>query len=157
MRRSLMTVLAACLLVGGLVAPAEAGKKKKPKKAPVTFEESGSLAVGHPGTVEADGGIARTEFQQSCAIPTSQGTDGYVIALPPEITAVNSNVTLTGADASGIHDVDMYFFDETCAPSGALSTEAPDEFGLMPAGTSYVLVSAYFGVEVTFDFKAEGV
>lgn len=157
MRRSLMTGLVACLLLGALVAPAEAGKKKKPKKPPVTFEESGSLAIGHPATVEAEGGIARTEFLQSCAVPTSQGTDGYVIVLPPEITAVNSNVTLSGGDASGFHDLDMYFFDESCAPKGAISTEAVDEFGLMPAGTSYVFVSAWLGAEVTFDFKAEGV
>lgn len=156
-RRSLMTGLVACLLVGAVVAPAEAGKKKKPKKAPVTFEESGSLAIGHPATVEAENGIARAEFLQSCAIPATQGTDGYVIELPPEITAVNSNVNLSGGDAAGLHDLDMYFFDETCSPNGALSTEAVDEFGLMPAGTSYVFVSAWMGVEVTFDFKAEGV
>ncbi|MDQ3953021.1 MAG: hypothetical protein M3279_08680 [Actinomycetota bacterium] len=157
MRRSLMTGLVACLLVGAIVAPAEAGKKKKPKKPPVTFEESGSLALGHPGTVEAENGIARAEFLQSCSIPASQGTDGYVIALPPEITAVNSNATLSGGDATGFHDLDMYFFDETCSPNGALSTDAVDEFGLMPAGTSYVLVSAWLGAEITFDFKAEGV
>ncbi|HEX2295882.1 MAG TPA: hypothetical protein VHN37_11290 [Actinomycetota bacterium] len=157
MRRLLVGALAACLLVGGAVAPAGAAKKKKPKKPPVTFEESGALAIGHPADVEAETNVTRTAFLQSCAIPETQGTDGYVIALPPEITAVNSNVTIAGGDATGFHDLDLYFFDEACASTGALSTDSVDEFGLMPAGTSYVLVTAYLGVEITFDFKAEGV
>ena len=157
MRRPLVAGLAACLLLGAAMAPATAAKKKKPKKPPVTFEESGSLAIGHPGDVEAEASITRTAFLQSCAVPPSQGTDGYVIALPPEITAANSNVSLSGGDATGVHDLDMYFFDESCSSTGAISTTEVDEFGLMPAGTSYVLVSAYLGVEITFDFKAEGV
>lgn len=157
MRRSLMTALAACLLVGAVVAPAEAGKKKKPKPpppAPITFEESGAFAVGHPGDVEAETSITRTAFLQSCAVPSSQGTDGYVIALPAEITAVATEATITGADTAGLYDLDLYFFDEACGSLGAISTEAPDEVGPMPAGTSFVLVTAYTGAQITFDFKA---
>jgi hypothetical protein len=156
MRRPLIGVLTACLLVGAAVGPAEA--KKKPRKpAPVSFEESGSVALGHPGDLVGEANATRTAFLNSCAVPPSQGTDGYVIALPPEVTATNTNVTIAGGDLTGLHDLDMFFYDESCSPVGALSSELSDEFGLMPAGTSYVLVTAFAGVEITFDFKAVGV
>lgn len=154
MRRPLVAGLAACLLLGGAVAPAAA--KKKPRK-PVRFEESGSIALGHPGDDTAGVNATRTAFLESCTIPPNQGADGYVVELPPQVTAVSSNVTLTGADLTGFHDVDMHFFDEACASNGALSSDLPDEFGLMPQGTRYVLVTAWSGVEVTFTFEAIGV
>lgn len=156
MRRPLVAGLAACLLLGAAVAPATA--KKKPRKAPVTFEATGSLAVGHPGDIVEGTNVTRQAFLQTCAIPPSQGTDGYVIELPAEITAVPTNVTLAGSDpAGGLYDVDASFFDETCASTGALATENPDEFGLMPAGTKYVLVTAFMGAQIGFTFKATGV
>lgn len=154
MRRPLVAAIVACLLLGGAVAPATA--KRKPRK-PVRFEESGSLAIGHPGNDTAGANVTRAAFLESCAIPSTQGTDGYVIALPPEVTATNTNVSISGGDATGMHDLDIHFFDETCAPTGALSSDLSDEFGLMPSGTAYVLVTAWAGVEVTFSFKAMGV
>ena len=152
MRRPLIGALTACLLVGVAMAPAEA-KKRKPKP-PVTYEESGSVALGHPGDVSGELNVTRTAFLETCAIPPSQGTDGYVIALPPEITAVPSEVTIAGGDATGFHDLDIHFFDESCGSLGAISTDATDEIGPMPQGTSFVLVTAFLGVEITFDFKA---
>lgn len=154
MRRPLVAGLAACVVLGGAVVPAAA--KGKPRKA-VRFEAAGSITVGHPGDDAAGVNATRAEFLESCAVPSSQGTDGYVIELPPALTKVASNVTLTGTDAAGVHDVDMHFFDQSCTSTGALATELPDEFGLMPKGTSYVLVTAWSGVEVTFTFEAIGV
>ncbi|HYO60864.1 MAG TPA: hypothetical protein VEU29_03090 [Actinomycetota bacterium] len=156
MRRPLIGALTACLIVGAAVAPAEA-KKKKPRKPPVSFEEAGTVALGHPGDVAGEANVTRTAFLESCAIPPSQGTDGYVIALPPAVTATNTNVTIAGGDVTGLYDLDIHFYDESCKPMGALSSELSDEFGLMPAGTSYVLVTAFTGVEITFSFKAVGV
>lgn len=155
MRRSLVAGLAACLVLGAAVAPA--GAKRKPRKPPVTFEESGSLALGHPGDIVEGTNLTRTAFLQSCAIPPSQGTDGYVIALPPAVTAVTTNVTISGGDLTGLYDLDIHFFDESCASMGSLSSELSDEFGLMPAGTSYVLVTAFSGAEIAFTFEAKGV
>lgn len=153
MRRPLVAGLVACLLIGGAVAPATAKKKRKP----VRFEESGSVAVGHPGNDVAGTNATRAAFLESCEIPPTQGTDGYVIVLPPAVTATNTNVSISGGDLTGLHDLDIHFFDETCASTGALSSELSDEFGLMPSGTAYVLVTAWAGVEVTFSFKAMGV
>ena len=155
MRRSLTVALAACLIGGALMAPADAKKKPKPKpKPPVTFEESASLAVGYPGDFAGEVNVTRQAFLATCAVPPSQGTDGYVITLPEEITAVPTDVSIVGADATGAHDLDVFFFDEACTPVGSINTDAVDELGPMPAGTKYVLVTAFIGLEITFDFKA---
>lgn len=139
------------LLGGALVAPADAAKKKKK---PIKYSATGTLAISNPGDFEAGAGITRNEFLNSCAIPQSQGLDGYVIELPAKVSKVNSNVELSGTDALGILDLDMYFFSATCDSTGEVSTPAPAEAGLMAAGTKYVLVSAYFGAEVDFTFSS---
>ena len=153
MRRTLTLVLAAGLLAGAMIAPADAKKKRKPPP-PATFAETGSIAVGYPGDFFGEANVTRQTFLQSCAVPASQGTDGYVITLPEEITAVPTEVSIYGGDATGVHDLDIFFFDDTCTSTGSLNTTAIDEFGPMPSGTKYVLVTAFFGVELTFDFKA---
>jgi hypothetical protein len=152
-RRSLVVALSLSLLGGALMAPAEAKKKPKPRP-PVTFEASGTIALGNPGDFFAEVNVTRQAFLQSCAVPPSQGTDGYVITLPDEISAVAADVSITGTDAAGVHDLDIFFFDDACSPVGSVNTDAVDEFGPMPAGARYVLVTAFFGVELTFDFKA---
>lgn len=156
MRRPLVSGLAACLLLGAAVAPATA-KKKKPRKPPVTFEATGTLALGHPGDVANGNNVTRALFSQTCTIPPTQGTDGYVIELPKEVTAVVTNVTISGSSAGDLHDLDVSFFDEGCGSLGALATENADEFGLMPVGTKYVLVTAFMGAQTEFIFKAEEV
>lgn len=156
MRRPLVAALAACLLLGGAAAPATA-KKKKPRKPPVTFEATGTLALGHPGDVANGNNVTRALFSQTCSIPPTQGTDGYVIELPAEVTAVVTNVTISGSSTGDVHDLDVSFFDESCGSLGALATADPDEFGLMPAGTKYVLVTAFMGAQMDFVFKAEEV
>lgn len=153
MRRCVVIALAACLAAGAVSAPAVAKKKPK-RKPPVTFTESGSVALGHPGDLVGGYNATRQAFVETCAVPPTQGTDGYVITLPEEITAVDTLVSIVGADAAGLHDLDIFFFDEACAPLGALSTDAVDETGPMPAGAKYVLVTAFLGVEITFEFKA---
>ncbi len=152
MRRSLVLALIACLLGGALAAPAVA-KKRKPKP-PVTFEESGSVALGHPGDLAAEANVTRNAFLETCSVPPTQGTDGYVITLPDEITAIATDVTTAGTDLTGEHDLDLFFFDEGCGFVGSLNTPEVNEFGPMPAGTRYVLVTAFLGAEITFDFKA---
>lgn len=153
MRRLLVLAVLAALFASASV-PAMAAKKKKPRKPPpVTFEASGTLAIGHPGTAE-DAALTQTEFENTCAIPASQGVDGFVVELSEEISKVTANVGVTGTDAAGLIDLDMYFYDEACASVGAASTEAPQEVGIFPAGTKYVLVAAWAGAEIAFDLTA---
>jgi extracellular elastinolytic metalloproteinase len=153
MRRTFVVVLVACLLGVAMTLPADAAKKKRKKKPPVTFSADGSLAVANPATLE-NAGVTQNEFMATCAIPASQGVDGHVIELPAKVKKVSSRVTAAGSDATGIYDLDMYFYNSDCAPTGASSTAGSDELGAMPAGTKYVVVAAFWGVDVDFTFKS---
>jgi hypothetical protein len=133
-----------------MALPADA---KKRKKKPVTFSTDGSFAVANPATLE-NSGVTQNEFMATCAIPASQGLDGYVVELPAKVTKVSSEVTVAGGDATGIYDLDMYFYNADCAPTGAASSAGSDEVGAMPAGTKYVVVAAFWGVGVDFTFKS---
>lgn len=155
MRRSLVLALVLTLLGGALVTPAHAQKKKKK---PVTFEESGSFVLGHPATLIGTGiagaGVTGTEFIGTCGIPASQGLDGYVVELSDEISQVPAEVSVSGSDATGTYDLDMYFFNAECGSVGEQSTENSDEVGAFAAGTKYVLVTAFMGLEVEFTLEA---
>jgi hypothetical protein len=153
MRRSFVVVLVACLAAALMTMPADAKKKRKKRKPPVTFKAEGSFAVANPATLENQG-VTQNEFMAGCAIPASQGVDGFVIELPAKVTKVASKVTAAGGDMTGIYDLDMYFYNSSCAPSGAASSAGDDEIGAMPAGTKYVVVAAFWGVDVDFTFSS---
>ena len=155
-KKLLVLGLTATLVVGALVMPAEAKKRKV--KPPVTFESSGSLAmtvVGQSSLLS----ITSNEFRNTCSIPASQGVDGYVVELSDAISAVTSTVVVSGSDATGFgHDFDMYFFDADCTSTGeAAALTAPatgDASGVFPAGTKYVLVIAGGGPGLEFTLHA---
>ena len=152
MRRLTALVLVLGLLATFSAAPALAKKKKKAKP-PITFEASGSFAIANPASLEG-ASITGNEFVETCAIPVSQGLDGYVVELSDEISKVLAAVQVSGGDATGIYDLDMYFFSADCAALGAASTADSDEAGAFPAGTKYVLVNAFWGVQVEFELTA---
>lgn len=153
MRRAIVVAVTLGLLAGAAVGPADAKKKKK-KKTPVTFESEGSLLTANPGDLNGVG-ITRQEFLATCGAPVTQGLDGFVIELDDSISAVTSEVQVTGTDASGMHDLDLYFFDESCGFQGEASTDAADETGVMVPGVRYVLVTAFFGTNIDFTLEAK--
>lgn len=149
MRRAIVVALIACLAASAFAAPAVAGKKKKPAK----FSTEGAFDIGNPADYMANAGLVRNELQLTCAIPASQGTDGFVFELPAALQKVDSEASLTGQDATGGPDMDMYFYDEACAATGEVATPELDEYGIVPAGTKYVVVSAWMGADITFLFE----
>lgn len=155
MRRVLVLVLALSLVTGAMLAPATAKKKKKKKFVPVTFEASGTITVMNPTDyLVGEASITKNEFLANCALPASQGLDAYVVELSEEISKVPAQVGVRGSDAGVGHDLDMYFYSAECAPTGSASTETADEIGVFPAGTKWVVVSAFAGLEIEFDLAA---
>lgn len=142
------------LIAGMILAPAEAKKKKKKKrKPPITFTADGSFATANPADLMG-AGITRNEFIETCSIPVSQGLDGYVVEVSDAIGKVQSDVSVAGSDITGLIDLDMYLYSDTCSPMGEYSTASADEYGVMVPGTRYVVVTAFLGAGIEFTLEA---
>ena len=151
MRRTILVALILGLLAGALSMPADAKKKKKLKP----YVTTGSVAVGTPVDYTVGGAsVVRTEFTETCAIPASQGTDGYVVEIPATHMKKPATVLAAGSDVSGVYDLDLYYFSDSCGSLGEASDSGSDQMGLIPAGTKYVLVNAFFGAGIEFTFTA---
>lgn len=152
-RRSLAVALLACIVVGTTILPVEAKKSKKKKaKKPITFSAEGSFALGNPGDLMG-AGITRNEFIETCALPASQGVDGHVIEVDGPIADVTSDIFVSGTGAVE-PDLDMYLYSESCSPMGSYSTASSSEAGVMVPGTRFVVVTAFIGAQIEFEFKA---
>lgn len=151
-RKLVITLLVATMILGTLLAPTQAKKPKK-KKSPVTFEAEGSVAIANPADLTGVG-ITRAEFESGCSVPTfTQGVDGYVIELPPKVTSVSTRVFVTGTSPSGVGLLDMFFFDEACRDMGQIL--GSDDFDpIMSMGTKFVLVTNWLGDPTDFTFNA---
>jgi extracellular elastinolytic metalloproteinase len=148
MRRTILVALIFGLLAGALSMPAE-GKKKKPKP----FVTTGSIAVFAAADWNTDVSLVRVEFAQTCAIPRSQGTDGYIVEIPASYMKKPAKVLAAGSNVAGA-DMDMYFYSDSCSQIGKADEAGSDQMGLMPAGTKYVLVNTWDGVQLQFIFTA---
>ena len=135
------------VLALGLVAqPALAGKKKGPKP---YKSESFTIAVAHPvfygnsGSVNA---ITAKEFENTCAVPGSNGVDGFVLEIPKEYQKLQASISAVGAagGAAG-YDLDIYMYDANCTPTLASNAAGTDENGVIPKGTAWVFVHNYLG------------
>ena len=153
MRKLLITLMVPTMILASLLAPAQARKAKKKKKPLVTFETNGSIAVANPADL-FDVGITRSEFETGCSVPAvTQGVDGYVIELPPKVSAVTTRVLVSGTSPSGVGLLDMFFFDKTCANTGRI-LGSYDGDPIMAAGTKFVLVTNWLGDPIEFTFNA---
>ena len=137
-----------------LLGPASAGKKKKKGPKPYTSEEV-SIELGHPIFYGSSGDILAVtaqEFRAACSIPSSNGFDGYVFEVPAEFQKLAATVEATGTsvtDAASPADMDMYFFDESCAITGAANAAGTDEFGAFLPGTAFIFLHNYTGGPTT--------
>ena len=158
MRKTIVLVLALSLMVA-LVGRAAAGKKKKPAPPPpVTFEASGKVLVPDPlhGNVGGPTSLTTREFDQTCAIPATQGLDAYVIELSDEISKVPAAVSLNWSDQRA--NLQMEFFGADCWKTGEVgqfdSEDGGNEKGTFQAGTKYIIVTVALGAAVDFSLKA---
>ena len=139
-------ILGLALLLAAMVHPAFAAKKKlKPYKSDeVTVGLAHPVFFGNTGSVNS---VTAKEFENSCAIPASNGLDAYVFEVPKEYQTVQAMVKAVGSGAAtpAGYDLDIYMYDKDCVVKLAANAEGTDETGVMPIGTAYVLVQNYLG------------
>ncbi|MEA2447343.1 MAG: extracellular elastinolytic metalloproteinase [Actinomycetota bacterium] len=129
-----------------LAGPAAVAGKKAPK--PYKSEEV-TIAVPHPvlyGQSGAVNTITAKEFEQSCAIPSSNGLDAYVFEVPKEYKNVQAQISAIGTAATPAgYDLDIYLYDASCKTTFAINAEGTDESGIVPKGTAFILIHNYVG------------
>lgn len=148
MKKFLVVAVALGLSVS-LLGPASAGKKKK---APKPFVTEFSMEVGHPVLNSYSEGslvsVTGQEFLNTCAVPSTNGVDGFVVEVPEAMQKLASSVEASGTsatDAAVPADMDMYFFDANCEPTGLANAAGTDEFGAFLPGTAFIFVHNYVG------------
>ena len=150
--RKIIAITAALALLA-VPGAASAGKKPKPYKS-----ETVTIATGHPVLNSASGSLVSVtgqEFLATCAIPGSNGLDGYVFEIPAEYQKINSYIEGFGASPAGAYDLDIYAFSADCQMMGALNAEGTDQSGGLLKGTAFVFVHNYLPgpLDVYFELK----
>ena len=153
MRKNLVIAILLLGLVAALGNPAAAKKKKK--KGPKPYKsETVTIHAGHIVAHGPSGGnlvsVTAQEFFQNCAVPQSNGVDGWVFAVPAPYTKIPAAIEGKGTSAVPVPiDMDLYFYNKACEEVGFANAEAPGgETGVIPKGTAFVFLHPYTGVEV---------
>jgi hypothetical protein len=152
MRKNVIVAILLLGLLAALAGPATGARRKKKRIKPYK-SETVTIQAGHPvfhgnsGTVLSATG---QEFLQNCALPQSNGVDAWVYAVPKAYTKILAAVEAKATSTSPVPiDMDLYFYDKGCAEVGFANAEAPGgETGVIPKGTSFVLVHPYTGAPV---------
>jgi hypothetical protein len=108
----------------------------------------------------ADGTATYTLMQQVCvAPPPTQGIDAWVTELPDGFGDANHIIEVRAEPiaADPRPDVDLYFLSADCRPTGSIATTAPQEVGLIPQGTKYVVSQLYTTAPATIFLEARQV
>ncbi len=147
--RQILAIFLSLALALAFAAPATAGKKKGPK--PYKSEE-GIILVPHTLLVSSTNqvnSVTAREFENRCAIPASNGLDAYVYEVPKEYQKIEADFVAKGK-AQIAWDLYAFFYDANCKrspvqinASGAITQQ--DAQGIMPAGTTYVLIADFAG------------
>jgi hypothetical protein len=145
-------VLGLVAMIGG---QASAGKKKpKPYKS-----EEATIAIAHTMLFSSTGevnSVTAKEFENSCAVPTTNGLDAYVWEVPAPYQT--SEWTFKGLGQAQVQwSLYAFFYDKACERIGAISADQAatqgDAIGVMPAGTAYVLMADFAGDPVTVHYE----
>ena len=163
MKKVSVFLLAAVLVLGIVGGPALAGKKKKKPKPPpapatqtITFEEEGTTRVPAFTNI-VGGGITELEFviANGCgSMPRTQGHDGHVLELPEAYRDGKATLTVTGSDATGQYDYNVYLYDSNCDLMEPYIEEGSDASGGIPAGAQWAVVDMVGGAQGSFKFTA---
>lgn len=139
--KKLIALIAAVALIAVPGAASAAKKKPKPYKS-----ETVTIAMGHPVANSASGSVVSVtgqEFIARCALPASNGLDGYVFEIPATYQKINASIEAIGVSPADVYDADIYTFDADCNLVQAINAEGTDESGTLIAGTAFVFVHNY--------------
>ena len=140
-------VIVGVILALALMSPA-ADAAKKPKAKPYKSEDV-SLLIAHPiayGNTGSINSITAKEFENSCAVPSSNGLDGYVFEVPKQFLKMDAQIDAIGAaPGTAGYDLDIYLYNADCQPTLAFNSTGTDETGLLPKGTPWIFVHNYLG------------
>ncbi|MEA2432576.1 MAG: TolB protein [Actinomycetota bacterium] len=152
MRKAILLVTTAALLLGTLVAPASAATSP--------ISASGSFAFGAERGVLLDRpyNVTTREFSERCAIPASQGVEAYVVELPDGLSRVTGDTHVEWIRHTPYNDIYLEFYGADCAYKGNAGVyDGPDgmtENGSFPPGTHYIVVAATVAGPVDFTLTA---
>ena len=117
-----------------------------PALAPPVFA-TGTIHAGSAATFYGGTSAIRTEIEESCsASPRTQGTDGWIEALPAGVSDGTYQVTATGKAIEGHpqgYDFDLYLYNDKCELIQADEDSGTDETADIPEGAKYVLVANF--------------
>lgn len=128
-------------------APAPAPTAAPPAPPPAPFTAHGQLLA--PDLLGRLGiGLTNRGPAGGCGPSASQGLDAWVFQLPEGegVPGAGAPVKATGSDLLGLHNLAVTFLSQDCVVTGQLDSPEPDEAGVLPAGTRYVVVSDRSGV-----------
>ncbi len=149
LRLKFAATTAALAVVGALVPGISVAQAPEET---VLFEGEGRIKGMNPLSTDLIG-ITYGEFFFAClGEPLSQGVDGWVFDPGAELPA-GSVASLTGQNPIDDYDLDMYFFDAECFEIGAAASASVDEVAAVPAGTRYVVATAWFGAHTLAKLK----
>lgn len=148
MKRLLILALVVLLVLPG--AHALAGKKKKGPKPYKSDEVTITVPHGIFYTSTGDAvNVTIQEFKNRCALPASQGLDAHIFEVPADYQKIDAATSAIGA--GGTYDLDLLYFDSSCAIVGVSQAVGTDEQGFMPAGTVWIALYNYLGPDSVSD------
>lgn len=130
-----MTIVA--LLAAALPSATQARPKRKPPK---VYKAEGFVA--------GVGVVTHSNFIAQCPeLPASQSVDAYVVEVPFDFGAAESQATVEATSVSLDPAVELSFYTYGC-DQGELYVPAPTT---VPAGTGYIVVQDLSGGNVNFE------
>jgi hypothetical protein len=135
---------------GPLPAPGGAGTPSAPPPAggppPPSRDDWAFWARGQifgPGLLGgSNGGVTESDFRTRCAVPPSQGVDGWAFELPESVAARPETMfRLRGRDLLGRPALEVAFYSGRCEVLGRQAGPAPDQRGQLPPGTRFIVAS----------------
>jgi subtilisin family serine protease len=111
------------------------------------YSAEGRILGSNPASL-AGAGVTENDFVLECAVPLSQGVDGYVFELPADLNLTGATATISGSESLiDAHDLDMYFYSADCEQLSAQNTAESDETAPVPAGTRFIVANAWIGID----------